>query len=582
MNQGFFFTNGWGSPADWTTPQLRRKLADGSKANAAWRRKIFDSFRDPNYANLEPDLVPALYGDKIAIPANLVESRQYLAVTPLQYAHLKAWAAGDFTDSGEAPTRFADIPLAQQPAALDKASLGACLGGAFHPGIEFTWMARVPWVWTNGMRLKVAQVEPDYTDYGPFMTQEIALSRTGPLSKIGAGSMGQWMGLPWHSDSASCRSGYQVAISPVAPTFWPARIPNQVLAEADYRIVMDGSRSLAERQQAFERRRGWERFVAAPTGQGAINAMIADWYKLGVVTTMPGPKDGLFPATMKVESNVGFAEEPAFDYPAYLTMPQLPAFPIAIGCSDDNSIRIVTSNGDESEFWVNTPLARPEGMARDASGNLYVACMDDGTVAKVSPRGYVTTYASGLGAVVGLFMAKGNVLYATDFSDDGRVFVITPDGVVKTLVPAGSGLRKPAGVVVNPVDGMLLVSNSTDGTVWRISPVDGTVLNRDWITGIPRPLFMCFDLKQQLWVANGGSTTPPVYRYDATGKRLPLQLTGIDIHGVMAVANDSRNRLYLTNPLRNLVARITMSGDVGTVEPFAYAGANPGGLVFNG
>jgi len=50
----------------------------------------------------------------------------------------------------------------------------------------------------------------------------------------------------------------------------------------------------------------------------------------------------------------------------------------------------------------------------------------------------------------------------------------------------------------------------------------------------------------------------------------------------MAVANDSRNRLYLTNPLRNLVARITMSGDVGTVEPFAYAGANPGGLVFNG
>ena len=221
-------------------------------------------------------------------------------------------------------------------------------------------------------------------------------------------------------------------------------------------------------------------------------------------------------------------------------------------------------------------------MARDSSGNLYVACMNDGTIAKVSPRGYVTTYASGLGTTVGLFMAKANILYATDFSDDGRVFVITPDGAVKTLVPAGSGLRKPVGVVINPVDHALLVSSATDGTVWRINPVDGTVLSTSWITGIPGPRLMCFDLKQQLWVANAGATSPPVYRFDATGKRLPLQLTGIDIHGVMGVANDSRNRLYLTNPLRNLVARITMSGDVGTVEAFAYAGANPGGLVFNG
>ena len=50
----------------------------------------------------------------------------------------------------------------------------------------------------------------------------------------------------------------------------------------------------------------------------------------------------------------------------------------------------------------------------------------------------------------------------------------------------------------------------------------------------------------------------------------------------MGVANDSRNRLYLTNPTRNLIARVTMSGDVGAVEAFAYSGPNPGGIVFNG
>ena len=583
VNEGFLHTNGWGSPGDWTTPQMRRKLADGSQANRAWRRRIFSSFRDPDYTNMEPDLVPALYGDKIAIPPNLVQPRQWMSMTPLQYAHLRAWSEGNFTDAGDLDAAtLSEIPLAQRPTALDRASLGACLGGAFHPGIEFTWLARIPWIWSDRLRLRWTQLEPDIADYGPFMTQEIALSRTGPLSKIGPGSIGQWMGLPWHSDSASCRSGYSVATSPVSPTFWPARIPNQVLAEQDYEIVMDSARSLADRRAAFQRRRGWERFIAGPTSQVSINAMITEWYKLGVIAEMPGPRDGAFPTTMKVESGVGFANEPVFDYGAYLTMPQLPQFPIAVGCSDDNSIRIITSGGDESEFWLNVPLARPEGMARDSAGNLYVACMDDGTIAKVSPRGYVTTFASGLGATLGLYMGRGNLLYVTDYSDDGQVFVVTPDGTVKVLVGKGAGLRKPVGIVINPVDHALLVGSSVDGTVWQINPVDGTVLNRAWITGIPRPLLMCVDLRQQLWVGNGGADTPPVYRYDATGKRLPLQLTGIDIRGVMGVANDSRNRIYVTNPVRNMVARITMDGDVGTVEPFAYAGPNPGGIVFNG
>ena len=584
VNEGFLQSNGWGSTADWTTPEMRARLADGSRGNKAWREEVFATFRDPTFEQVEPDLVPALYGDKIAIPPNLVQPRQWLAFTRLQYAHLRSWAKGDFIDSGEREAvTVSELPPAQQPQALDKASLGACLGGAFHPGIEFTWLARIPWMWTTNMRIRWSQLEPNLEDYGPWMTQEIALSRSGPLSKIGPGSMGQWMGLPWHSDSASCRSGYTRDISPVSPTFWPARVPNQVLAKADYDVVMDSSRSMADRQAAFERRRGWERFIAGATSQEAINAMIADWYKLGVVTQLPGPKDGLFPTTMKVETGVGFAAEPAFDYGAYFTMPQLPQFPIMVGCSDDNSLRRIDAEGDESEFYVRAPLARPEGLARDSSGNLYVACMDDGTIAKVAPNGTVTTYASGLGAPVGLFMARGNHLYVTDYSDDGTVSLVQPDGAVKTLVPRGSGLRRPVGVVMNPVDGKLLVGSSADGTIWQISPVDGVVLSRSWITGIPFPLLMCVDQRQELWIANGDEKTPALYRYDATGRRLPLQLRGeLDVRGVMGVAFDSDNRLYLTNPPRNLGARVTMSGDVGTIDAFAYAGPDPGGIVFNG
>jgi hypothetical protein len=584
VSEAFFESNGWGSVADWTSSDMRKRLADPSGKNRSWRREIFATFRNPDYANVEPDLVPALYGDKIALPPNLVEPRQWMAVTRLQYAHLRAWADGEFASSpGIAATDVSDLPVNERPDALDRASLGACHGGAFHPGIEFAWVARVPWVWTSDMRLKWSQLEPDFTDYGPWMTQETALSRSGPLSRIGPGSIGQWMALPWHADAVSCRSGYTKAISPVSPTFWPARVPNQVLAKADYDVVINPSRSLAERKAAFARRRGWERFVVGGEHQLAINAMITEWYKFGVVAAMPGPRDGFFPRTMKVETGVGFAAEPAFDYGAYFTAPQLPAFPLIVSSSDNDTVGFITAAGDESQLRVNAPLASPEGLARDAQGNLYVACRGDGTIARVSPRGNVTTYARGLGSPVGLYMASGNHLYVTDDSEDGSVSLVMPDGSVRVLVPRGSGLRRPVGVVKNPVDGKLLVGSSADGSIWQISPVDGDIRSRNWISGIPRPLSMCVDMQQELWIANGDAASPPLYRYDAKGRSLPLQLRGaFDLRGAAGVAYDAQNRLYVSTPSRNLIARITMSGDVGRVEAFAYGGPNPGGIVFNG
>jgi hypothetical protein len=584
VSEAFLETNGWGSTADWTSREMRDRLADASRRNRSWRRRVFARFRNPDFANVEPDLVPALYGDKFTVPPNLVQARQWMAVTRLQHAHLRAWANGQFTNGPEVTaTEVSELPVGDQPDSLDRASLGACLGGAFHPGIEFPWVARVPWVWTSTMRLKWHQIEPDFTEYGPWMTKEIALSRTGPLSRIGPGSIGQWMALPWHADAASCRSGYTKAISPVSPTFWPARVPNQVLARQDYDVVMNPSRSLAERKEAFSRRRGWERFVVGTTSAVGINAMINDWYKLGVVSAVPGPRDGFFPRTMKVETGVGFDAEPAFDYGAYFTQPQLPAFPLMVSCSDDNSVRLINATGDESQFGLNGSLARPEGIARDPQGNLYVACMNDGTIAKVSPRGSVTTYARGLGSPAGLFMASGNHLYVTDDSEDGTVSLIMPDGSVRVLVPRGSGLRRPVGVVKNPFDDKLLVGSSTDGSIWQISPIDGSIRNRAWINDIPTPLLMSVNMRQELWITNGDPAGPALYRYNAKGERLPLQLRGaLDIREVVGIAHDAEDRLYVSVPQRNLVARITMSGDVGRVEAFAYGGPNPRGIVFNG
>jgi len=59
------------------------------------------------------------------------------------------------------------------------------------------------------------QPEPDY---GPDLTQAIALAPGGPLYAQGPGDISRWMALPWQGDTAFCRSGYEPDYDPYVPT----------------------------------------------------------------------------------------------------------------------------------------------------------------------------------------------------------------------------------------------------------------------------------------------------------------------------------------------------------------------------
>src|SRR5215510_7049155 len=72
-----------------------------------------------------------------------------------------------------------------------------------------------------------------------------------PHFESGPGDLTRWMAVPWQTDTASCRAGYDPEYSPFLPTFWPARVPNHVLAEADYNQVLNKKLSKEERLEAF-------------------------------------------------------------------------------------------------------------------------------------------------------------------------------------------------------------------------------------------------------------------------------------------------------------------------------------------
>jgi hypothetical protein len=137
---------------------------------------------------------------------------------------------------------------------------------------------------------------------GEILTSDGVTIPNGPLYGQQAGGITRWMAVPWQTDTASCRSGYDKAYDPYVPSFWPARVPNQVITKQNYEVVMDGSKPLGERLAAFANRAAWINPLGTTSYTDQINNMIHHFDHLGVVEVHPGPPDhDNFPREIEVE-----------------------------------------------------------------------------------------------------------------------------------------------------------------------------------------------------------------------------------------------------------------------------------------
>ncbi len=143
------------------------------------------------------------------------------------------------------------------------------------------------------------------------MTSKIALGPNGPLTASGPGDVSRWMAVPWQTDTSSCLSRYKEDIDDYLPTFWPAAVPNDVLAPEDYAAVLDPTLSPEERRSAFATRVKWLRGLpdVRTSSRTRINAFVHQWGRAGVVTRHPGPADGAdFPDEFWVELGHNLSE----------------------------------------------------------------------------------------------------------------------------------------------------------------------------------------------------------------------------------------------------------------------------------
>lgn len=154
---------------------------------AGKRRHIFEHLRNPHGGGGDmPMLNPQRGPGAPALPE-------------FQYAVMSRWADGDFIADWPghepAPRPLEALPARDQPRALDRSALEACVGAPFFPGIEAS---------------QIMQERSTYDAKHPFRINR----------KFKPGALTQAMAVPWQADFRECSTNW-----------WPAQRPNEVFRE---------------------------------------------------------------------------------------------------------------------------------------------------------------------------------------------------------------------------------------------------------------------------------------------------------------------------------------------------------------
>ena len=175
---------------------------------------------------------------------------------------------------------------------------------------------------------------------------------------------------------------------------------------------------------------------------------------------------------------------------ALLATPTSLADTVYVG-NGNNTIERFTPGGVGSVFG-NTGSNRPEGLAFDSAGNLYVAYGN--TIGKFTPGGIGSVFAtnSGLSSPQGLAFDGAGNLYAAN-ANNSTIEKFTPSGVASVFA-TNSGLSSPRGLAFDSA-GNLYAANANNNTIEKFTPAGvGSVFansglsSPQYIAIIPEPM----------------------------------------------------------------------------------------------
>ena len=261
----------------------------------------------------------------------------------------------------------------------------------------------------------------------------------------------------------------------------------------------------------------------------------------------------------------------------------------------------------------------PSGIARDASGNLYVADYGNHVVRKITPSGVVTTLAGtgspghvdGMANSVkfltptGIAVAASGNVYVTEFYGND-IRKITPGGIVTTLagsatagstdgIGAGASFNNPFGIAVDANESVY-VADYSNNMIRKITPAGVvTTLAGSTTAGIDNgaAALATFNGPSGIALAPSGTLyvaewfNCDVRQISAAGVVTTLAGSGAcgSDDGVGAAATflapaemtiGTNGVLYVADDGNNMVRMVTPAGVVSTLAGSGWSGSNDG------
>jgi len=148
------------------------------------------------------------------------------------------------------------------------------------------------------------------------------------------------------------------------------------------------------------------------------------------------------------------------------------------------------------ETVVSSGATFTDDLIFDAQGNLYGSDYAGNSVFKLSPRGVISAFVSGLDSPNGLaFDSQGN-LFVCD-NTGNKIYKVNSAG----LISDSFATSNPSGIIKDPNSDTLYFTSYLGNELKKLTP-DGLVL--PWLSGSPMngPVGLCYDMAGQLYLSN--------------------------------------------------------------------------------
>ncbi|MFM7206351.1 MAG: PEP-CTERM sorting domain-containing protein [Planctomycetaceae bacterium] len=229
---------------------------------------------------------------------------------------------------------------------------------------------------------------------------------------------------------------------------------------------------------------------------------------------------------------------------------------------DQALVDSVTAGGSFALLASGGPMSNVEGVAIDASGNIYVADSPNNAndkVVKITPAGVATTFAAfntNVSPTGLVFDTSGNLYVATQA--DHSIRMVTPGGTISTFTSSNL-LSRPFGLAFDGF-GNLYAANLGNNTVVKVSPAGTQSLFATG--GFSNPMGLAFNTLGDLFVSNFG--TQRVDRITPAGA-VSTFYSGSPLSGpTMGLGVDPNDNVYVATA-GNQIVRITPNGSSAAV-----------------